>query len=122
MAAPVPSTDDYGRSQIAAAREREQSLREDALLRWCESFGVVRRFERRENGDIHVYWKEWEVADTVSLLFIFKLLSIVLWSYDDQRYSLRDAEFVFLLLSRSAASAPTLTSGVSGGLVYRGGT
>lgn len=71
MAAPVPSTDDYGRSQIAAAREREQSLREDALLRWCESFGVVRRFERRENGDIHVYWKEWEVADTVSLLFIF---------------------------------------------------
>ncbi|KAI0776393.1 hypothetical protein BC629DRAFT_1290483 [Irpex lacteus] len=43
----------------------DSHFNEEALLAWCELHGAVRRFERRENGDIHVYWKEWEVADTV---------------------------------------------------------
>ncbi|KAI0088790.1 hypothetical protein BDY19DRAFT_147077 [Irpex rosettiformis] len=49
----ITSTDGLGRSQYGTAREREQRLREDRLLKWCESFGVVRRFERRENGYPH---------------------------------------------------------------------
>ncbi|KAI0691866.1 hypothetical protein BC835DRAFT_1359611, partial [Cytidiella melzeri] len=63
------SEEDMGQAHMAAARrEREQKLREEALLGWCEGFGVVRRFERKENGNVHVYWRECEVAEMVCRL------------------------------------------------------
>ena len=35
-------------------------------MRWCESFGPVRRVERKPDGSLHVHWKDWQVADMVS--------------------------------------------------------
>ncbi|KAI0761544.1 hypothetical protein BD413DRAFT_441356, partial [Trametes elegans] len=34
-------------------------------VKWCESFGPVRKIETKEDGSLHVYWKDWEVADMV---------------------------------------------------------
>lgn len=72
----------------------DSQFNEEALLAWCELHGAVRRFERRENGDIHVYWKEWEVADTVSLL----PLSVVIRNNYGQHCSSRSAYFIVVFL------------------------
>lgn len=44
------------------------------IIRWCESFGPVKNVEYKVDG-MHVYWKDWESADTVSLFASFELLS-----------------------------------------------
>ncbi|KAH8083312.1 hypothetical protein BXZ70DRAFT_579056 [Cristinia sonorae] len=45
--------------------EEGQRKRHDAVVRWCESFGPLRRVEKRADGSLHIHWKEWEAADTV---------------------------------------------------------
>lgn len=63
----VEDPEDEGQARIAALRrERENRRRYDCVVNWCEAFGVVRRFERKDDGSIHVYWRDWEVADMVS--------------------------------------------------------
>ena len=47
-------------------RQVEQRRRVQNVVRWCESFGPVRKIETKEDGSLHVYWKDWEVADMVS--------------------------------------------------------
>ncbi|KAI0674111.1 hypothetical protein C8Q78DRAFT_1075791 [Trametes maxima] len=47
------------------ARARERERRVQNVTRWCESFGPVRKMETKEDGSLHVYWKDWEVADMV---------------------------------------------------------
>lgn len=60
--------EDEGQAQIRAQRrERIEQRRYDCIVQWCENFGVVRRFERKDDGSLHVYWRDWEVADMVSL-------------------------------------------------------
>ncbi|KAI0065020.1 hypothetical protein BV25DRAFT_1780730, partial [Artomyces pyxidatus] len=41
---------------------------EEAVRRWCEEFGTVRRVSRREDGTLHVSFKKAEVADRVCRL------------------------------------------------------
>lgn len=56
-------------SQVAEdARNRvvEQQRRVENVIKWCESFGPTRKIEKKEDGSLHVYWKDWEVADMVS--------------------------------------------------------
>lgn len=63
----VDDPEDEGQARIAAQRrQREEKRRYECIVKWCESFGVVRRFERNNDGSIHVYWRDWEVADMVS--------------------------------------------------------
>ncbi|KAH9855626.1 hypothetical protein C2E23DRAFT_866720 [Lenzites betulinus] len=55
-------------SQVAEdARNRvvEQQRRVENVIKWCESFGPTRKIEKKEDGSLHVYWKDWEVADMV---------------------------------------------------------
>ncbi|KAF9269969.1 hypothetical protein L218DRAFT_992644 [Marasmius fiardii PR-910] len=40
----------------------------EGAKRWCESFGEVSQIVRMPNGDLHVYFKSAEVADTVCRL------------------------------------------------------
>ena len=47
-------------------RQQERQRRVDNVVKWCESFGTLRRIETKEDGSLHVYWKDWEVADMVS--------------------------------------------------------
>ena len=48
-------------------RSDEENLRRfNAVVDWCKKFGEVRRVERKDNGTVHIHWKEWEVADMVS--------------------------------------------------------
>ncbi|KAF7794079.1 hypothetical protein EIP86_005209 [Pleurotus ostreatoroseus] len=55
-----------GRAQLEALRrERDAQKRCESIRKWCESFGPVRRVERKPDGSLHVHWKDWEVADTV---------------------------------------------------------
>ena len=56
------SADDYHH------RMHEQQRRVQNVVRWCESFGPVKKVETKEDGSLHVYWKDWEVADMVSAL------------------------------------------------------
>ncbi|PCH45098.1 hypothetical protein WOLCODRAFT_155105, partial [Wolfiporia cocos MD-104 SS10] len=49
----------------AGAGAAEQARRYENVVRWCRGFGETRKIERREDGSLHVYWKEWEVADRV---------------------------------------------------------
>ncbi|KAI1798418.1 hypothetical protein LXA43DRAFT_968729 [Ganoderma leucocontextum] len=46
-------------------RKQEQQRRVQNVVKWCESFGTLRKIETREDGSLHVYWKNWEVADMV---------------------------------------------------------
>ena len=48
-------------------RQAEQQRRVQNVVRWCESFGPVRKIETKEDGSLHVYWKDWEVADMVRI-------------------------------------------------------
>ncbi|TCD68182.1 hypothetical protein EIP91_011460 [Steccherinum ochraceum] len=53
---------------VAARRESraaQQKERYDAIVRWCERFGTLRRVEERRDGSLHIHWKEWEAADMV---------------------------------------------------------
>ena len=56
-------------------RQAEQQRRVQNVVRWCESFGPVRKIETKEDGSLHVYWKDWEVADMVSASFCTSALS-----------------------------------------------
>lgn len=53
----------------ASRRERDLRRRQESIMHWCESFGPVRRFERKNDGSLHVHWRDWEVADMVSAFF-----------------------------------------------------
>ena len=71
--------EDEAEARIAAQRrQREEKRRYECIVQWCENFGVVRRFERKDDGSIHVYWRDWEVADTVST---FRSLQHVLCNF-----------------------------------------
>ncbi|OCH84336.1 hypothetical protein OBBRIDRAFT_415717 [Obba rivulosa] len=48
-----------------ALRRGEQRRRYENVVRWCEGFGALRKIERKDDGSLHVYWKDWEVADRV---------------------------------------------------------
>ncbi|GBE87628.1 hypothetical protein SCP_1103050 [Sparassis crispa] len=51
-----------------AERERrieERRRRLTNVVHWCESFGALRKVERKDDGSLHVYWRQWEVADMV---------------------------------------------------------
>ena len=41
------------------------------LVQWCESFGPVKHIDERVDG-LHIHWKDWESAETVSLLSRFE--------------------------------------------------
>lgn len=47
-------------------RQRERKKRYENVVHWCENFGALRKIERKEDGSLHVYWRDWEVADMVS--------------------------------------------------------
>jgi hypothetical protein len=68
---PTP-VDDNTEDETTSAAMRQ---RERALLKWCEGFGAVRRFERRENGNLHVHWRDSEVVDMVSLYNLLALMT-----------------------------------------------
>lgn len=42
-----------------------ETRKEEGIIRWCESFGEVRQIARMPNGDLHVDFRNSEVADTV---------------------------------------------------------
>lgn len=44
---------------------REQKMRYDNVVQWCESFGRVKKIQETDDGSLHVYWHKWEVADMV---------------------------------------------------------
>ncbi|KAI0945299.1 hypothetical protein AcW1_001549 [Taiwanofungus camphoratus] len=46
-------------------RQRERKKRYENVVHWCENFGALRKIERKEDGSLHVYWRDWEVADMV---------------------------------------------------------
>lgn len=46
-------------------RQQEQQRRVQNVVKWCESFGTLRKIETKDDGSLHVYWKDWEVADMV---------------------------------------------------------
>ncbi|OJT06426.1 hypothetical protein TRAPUB_2701 [Trametes pubescens] len=52
-------------SENVEHRAAERERRVENVIRWCEHFGPTRKIERKEDGSLHVYWKDWEVADTV---------------------------------------------------------
>ncbi|KAL0951494.1 hypothetical protein HGRIS_008179 [Hohenbuehelia grisea] len=45
-----------------------ETRRFEGVKRWCESFGEVSQITRMPNGDLHVHFKDAEVADTVCRL------------------------------------------------------
>ena len=51
-------------------RRLEQQRRVQNVVKWCESFGAVRKIETRDDGSLHVYWKDWEVADMVRSIVV----------------------------------------------------
>ncbi|KAI0634957.1 hypothetical protein C8Q77DRAFT_1156325 [Trametes polyzona] len=52
-------------SEDVSHRAAEQRRRVQNVIKWCESFGPTRKIETKEDGSLHVYWKDWEVADMV---------------------------------------------------------
>lgn len=46
----------------------DDTRRFEGVKRWCESFGEVSQIMRMPNGDLHVYFRSAEVADTVCRL------------------------------------------------------
>ncbi|KAI8969448.1 hypothetical protein BD414DRAFT_532153 [Trametes punicea] len=46
-------------------RALERSRRVQNVIKWCQSFGPLRKIDTKEDGSLHVYWKDWEVADMV---------------------------------------------------------
>lgn len=61
-----PLPEGEANAELAAfRRERDLRRKHEAVMRWCETFGEVRRFERKPDGSLHVYWRDWEVADMV---------------------------------------------------------
>ncbi|OBZ78015.1 hypothetical protein A0H81_02307 [Grifola frondosa] len=66
--APPTPQDQYLDALNAGRREREQRLCHENVRHWCEGFGAVRKIERKEDGSLHVYWKEWQIADMVCRL------------------------------------------------------
>ena len=48
------------------SRQAEQRCRVENAIKWCKSFGPVQKIETKEDQSLHIYWKDWEVADMVS--------------------------------------------------------
>ena len=46
-------------------KSTEKRRRYANVVRWCEAFGEVRKIERKPDGTLHVYWRDWESADMV---------------------------------------------------------
>ncbi|KAI0718381.1 hypothetical protein C8T65DRAFT_570799 [Cerioporus squamosus] len=70
--APLELTQSRSSSSVSGApsddyqhRQQEQQRRVQNVVRWCESFGPVKRVEAKDDGSLHVYWRDWEVADMV---------------------------------------------------------
>ncbi|KAI0658968.1 hypothetical protein C8Q70DRAFT_916120 [Cubamyces menziesii] len=49
----------------AELRANERARRVQNVVKWCESFGPVRKIDTKDDGSLHVYWKDWEAADMV---------------------------------------------------------
>ncbi|TFK91918.1 hypothetical protein K466DRAFT_481729 [Polyporus arcularius HHB13444] len=54
-----------GASDDYQHRQQEQQRRVQNVVKWCESFGPVKRVDAKDDGSLHVYWRDWEVADMV---------------------------------------------------------
>ena len=94
-----------GRAHVEALRkEKEIKRRCESVVRWCESFGAVRRVERKPDGSLHVYWRDWETADMVSASAAF--LGI---------YLMVSADGDFWVLCRFAVLVGRCTSEALGG-------
>ena len=84
--APLELTQSRASSSVSAAsaqddlrlRQVEQRRRVQNVVRWCESFGPVRKIETKEDGSLHVYWKDWEVADMVSAAALWVKIDLAL--------------------------------------------
>lgn len=63
-----------GASDDYQHRQQEQQRRVQNVVKWCESFGPVKRVEAKDDGSLHVYWRDWEVADMVSVRTLKNLL------------------------------------------------
>lgn len=59
---PLEDADD-GRDTDWKANEKRR--RYENVVRWCEAFGEVRKIERKPDGTLHVFWRDWESADMV---------------------------------------------------------
>lgn len=59
---PLEDADD-GRETDWKATEKRR--RYENVVRWCEGFGEVRKIERKPDGTLHVFWRDWESADMV---------------------------------------------------------
>lgn len=51
-------------------RERVRKQRYENVVLWCKSFGEIRKLECKPDGSVHVYYREWEVADMVGFFGI----------------------------------------------------
>ncbi|KAI0795686.1 hypothetical protein C8Q75DRAFT_462398 [Abortiporus biennis] len=56
--------DTRGRSEFETG-EGEQRGRYNAIIKWCEGHGPIRKIERKNDNSIDVHWKDWETADRV---------------------------------------------------------
>ena len=59
---PLEDADDGREGDWKATEKRK---RYENVVRWCEAFGEVRKIERKPDGTLHVYWRDWESADMV---------------------------------------------------------
>ncbi|CCL99393.1 uncharacterized protein FIBRA_01411 [Fibroporia radiculosa] len=53
---------------ITGVPDDEDRSRYDSFVRWCESFGELRKISRQPDGTLHVFWRQWEAADMVCRL------------------------------------------------------
>ncbi|CDO75631.1 hypothetical protein BN946_scf184840.g14 [Trametes cinnabarina] len=65
LQAQTPAQGTEQQLQLQQLRALERSRRVQNVIKWCESFGPVRKIDTKEDGSLHVYWKDWEVADMV---------------------------------------------------------
>ncbi|KZT66581.1 hypothetical protein DAEQUDRAFT_449613 [Daedalea quercina L-15889] len=59
---PLEDADDGRETDWKATDKRR---RYENVVKWCERFGDVRKIERKLDGTLHVYWRDWESADMV---------------------------------------------------------
>ncbi|TFY69842.1 hypothetical protein EVJ58_g170 [Rhodofomes roseus] len=55
-------------------KANEKRRRYENVVRWCEGFGEVRKIERKPDGTLHVFWRDWESADMVRYSVISYML------------------------------------------------
>ena len=48
--------------------DEENLRRYDVVVDWCTKIGEGRRIERKDDGAVHIYWKDQKVADMVNFV------------------------------------------------------